>query len=205
MNMFLLSMIDGLNAEIKKALQDEISKRGNRVAYVSSEPQSGEKPYYLANIKDFKVISDEIEVDYFDLSDDFSDELLNGLSTYGVVYLAGGNTYTFLAAAKKRNLQNILEHILDKDGLLIGVSAGALIMTPSVELAASENLAALQDSSGFAFVPFEFFPHYEADGKEFPVGYLTKNTIYLCKNGDGIFVSGNGMKKFGDIRELETE
>lgn len=195
-------MTDNLNMELVGALKDEISKRGNRIAYISSEPQTGEKSYYLSTIQDYKVIDDGIDVDYFDLSNNFSDGDLNRLVEYGVVYLSGGNTYTFLNSAKKRNLQPILEKILDKGGLLIGASAGSLMMTPTIELAASENLISLQDSSGFNFVPFEFFPHYTAEGKGFPSQYATKNTIYLCKDGDGVFVSDRGIKKYGDVNEL---
>lgn len=199
MNIFLLSMTDNLNTDLASALRNEISKRGNRVAYISSAPQSGDRLYYLSTLQDYKAIDNGIEVDYFDLSDNFSEEALNKLAHYGVVYLSDGNTYTFLDSARKRNLRSVLEKVLNDNGLLIGVSAGALMMTPTIELAKSENLISIEDPIGFGFVPFEFFPHYTAAGKGFPSDYHTKNTIYLCKDGDGIFVSNNQMKMFGDI------
>jgi dipeptidase E len=118
------------------------------------------------------------------------------------VYLSGGNTYIFLDSANKRGLKKILQKVLDSEGLLIGASAGSLMMTPTIELAKSENSISLQDSSGFNFVPFEFFPHYTALNKGFPEGYVTSNTIYLCKDGDGIFVSDSEVKMFGDISEI---
>lgn len=202
MNIFLLSESCDLREDLQNALRDEISKRGNRIAYISSEPQQGERPYYFSVVKDYKVINNSIEIDYFDLSDAFSDEDLSKLAAYGAVFLSGGNTYTFLDSARRRGLQKILEQILEKNGLLIGVSAGALMMTPTIELAKSENLIGLQDSSGFGFVPFEFFPHYTKENKNFPMNYSTARTVYLCKDGDGIFVSGESVTMFGDIANI---
>lgn len=37
MNIFLLSRTDNLNNELMEALGEEIQKRGNKVAYISSE------------------------------------------------------------------------------------------------------------------------------------------------------------------------
>lgn len=202
MNIFLLSMTDNLNPELKRALKNEIMKRGGRVAYISSSPQEGDKPYYISTIRDYKEIDEAIVVDYFDLSQNFSDEKLSTLAEYKIVYLSGGNTYIFLDSANKRSLRVILEKVLDGGGLLIGASAGSLMMTPTIELAKSENIISLKDSTGFNFVPFEFFPHYEAPNKGFPEEYITDNKIYCCKDGDGIFVSNGEITKFGDISEL---
>lgn len=202
MNIFLLSMTDNLNSELKMALKNEIMKRGSKVAYISSSPQDGDRPYYISTIQDYKEIDEATKVDYFDLSENFSDENLSKLAEYKTVYLSGGNTYIFLDSANKRGLKEILKKVLDTGGLLIGASAGSLMMTPTIELAKSENILSLKDSSGFNFVPFEFFPHYAAPNKGLPEGYVTSNKVYLCKDGDGIFVSDNEIKKFGDISEL---
>nr|MBP6948923.1 Type 1 glutamine amidotransferase-like domain-containing protein [Candidatus Paceibacterota bacterium] len=163
MNIFLLSVTDNLNLELKDTLGSEIKKSGNKVAYISSEPQEAPREYYLSTIKDYETISEGVEVDYFDLSDDFSDESLEDMLHYGVIYLSGGNTYMFLNDARKRSLYKILRKHLQNGGLLIGASAGALMMTPSIDIAEGfgENIFGLIDVKGFAFVPFEFFPHFE--------------------------------------------
>lgn len=204
MNIFLLSRTDNLNTELKNFLAKEILARGGKVAYISSQPQFGEKPYYISTIQDYKLIDSSIDVDYFDLSQNFSDEDLSKLVSYGVIYLSGGNTYTFLDSANKRCLKEILQKVLDRGGLLIGASAGSLMMTPTIGLAShcDENSVSLQDTKGFSFVPFEFHPHYIDSDNDFLSGYKTNSKIYLCRDGDGVFISDSEIKKFGDVVEL---
>lgn len=204
MDIFLLSVTDNLHEELRGSLESEIKKRGNRVAYISSEPQTGEKPYLQSTIHDYSVISPGVQVDYFDLSDAFSDNDLLNLKKYRTVYLSGGNTFIFMDSARKRNLYPILKEHGENGGLLIGASAGALMMTPSIRLAsiADENIPELTDYSGFSFVDFAFHPHYVGSPEEesfLRVHYNTAKTLYACKDGSGIFCSNEEIKTFGDV------
>jgi dipeptidase E len=195
--------MDKLTDELRNAIAKEILDRGGRVAYISSAAQNGNKPYYLSTIEDYKNIDHSIEVDYFDLSESFSNDDLSKLETYRIIYLSGGNTYAFLDAARKRGLEKILRNVIENDGLLIGVSAGAIMMTPTIDIAGTcggdINNVGLIDTHGFNFVPFEFHPHYTENDKATLATYITKHTIYLCKDGDGILVTDNGIQKFGEI------
>ncbi|TSC54671.1 MAG: peptidase S51, dipeptidase E [Parcubacteria group bacterium LiPW_30] len=199
-------MTDNLNSDLRDSLKEEISKRGNIVAYISSEPQEEDKPYYLSTIKDYKEINNDIQVDYFDLSESFSDEDIDGLLKYGVIYLSGGNTYVFMSDAKKRNLYSILEKHLKNDGLVIGASAGSIMMTLSIDLAfiEDENTPNLKDTKGFGFVDFEFHPHFSESDYSFLSEYVErkKTKIYICKDGDGMFYSDGNIKLFGEVSEF---
>jgi dipeptidase E len=208
MNIFLLSCTDNLNSELRETLGAEIKKRGNKVAYISSEPQEAPRPYYLSTIDDYEKISEGVEVDYFDLSLDFSDESLEEMLHYGTIYLSGGNTYIFMNDARKRRLYKLLRMHLNNGGLLVGASAGALMMTPTIDLADGfdENIFGLTDVKGFAFVPFEFHPHYEVIHNEYLSSYIEGKdiTIYTCKDGDGIFCGDDGVQLFGEVKEFKV-
>lgn len=203
MNIFLLSQTDFLQKDLESTLAMEITKRGNKVAYISSSPQEAPWPYYVTTCDDYKKIDESIEVDYFDLSDDFSDESLEEMLNYGTIYLSGGNTYIFLNDARKRSLYKILRKHLQNGGLLIGASAGALMMTPTIDIADGfdENIFELTDVKGFAFVPFEFFPHFEELYRDQIDMYMKNRTreLYLCKDGDGIFCGDDGVQIFGNV------
>ncbi len=208
MNIFLLSMTDHLNLGLKNKLCEEIQKRGNRVAYVSSEPQIDTKPYYLSTIEDYHVINNDIEVDYFDLSKNFSDERLLDLLNYGTIYLSGGNTYVFMNSANKRNLLPILKKHLNNNGLLIGASAGSIMITPSIDLAgdSDENIPHMKDTKGFGFVDFEFQPHFinSQEEQRYMSDYKSKREIeiYVCKDGDGVYVGQKSIEFFGEVKEF---
>jgi len=205
MNIFLLSVTDNLEKNLERSLGDEISKRGNTVAYISSEPQGIDRPYYKSTIEDYSHFSPDVKVDYFDLSDNYSDETLLKLLDYGSIYLSGGNTYLFMDSSRRRNIYPILKKHLESGGLLIGASAGSIMMSGSIDLAGlggDKNTPNLKDTSGFNFIDFEFHPHCK-DNED--LGYLSeymkgrKNDLYLCKDGAGIFYSNGEIGLFGDV------
>lgn len=106
-------MMSPLNDELRGTIAREILKRGEKVAYISSSPQSTERPFYQSTIADYAAISPDIQVDYFDLSDSFTDEMLARLPSYAAIYLSGGNTFSFMDMARKRGLKTILEQFLN--------------------------------------------------------------------------------------------
>ena len=201
MNIFLLSQTNGLNEELTEKLQEELQKRGNKMAYVSSVPQGPERKYFHSTLQDFGV-----DGKYFDLSSDFSDDELKTLSSYKTIFLSGGNTFTFMESAQNRNLYSLLKEVLDNGGLVIGQSAGAIMTTPSIDIAAwgDGNDVNLVDTSGFSFVDFEFHPHFNESKAEldFVSEYSTKKNgkVYACKDGDGILISDRSINLFGNIK-----
>ena len=85
-----------------------------------------------------------------------------------IVYLAGGNTYYFLDHLRRSGLLDELALFARRGGVVAGLSAGALILTPHIGLAGypafdrDENTVGLGRSGcrGLGLVGFEFFPHY---------------------------------------------
>ena len=207
-NIFLLSMMSPLDESLRETLAEEILKRGTKVAYISSSPQDGNRPYYQSTIADYVAISPDIHVDYFDLSDAFTDEMLTELSSYAAIYLSGGNTFTFMDSARKRGFQIILEQYLENGGVLIGASAGSIMCTPSIELAkfGDENDVGMTDFSGFGFVDFEFHPHFTDEPAEHERLAEYKRAhgreIYTCKDGAGLHVTNDGVVEFGSILSI---
>lgn len=208
MNIFLLSSVSDLQTDLRNTVKLKIAERGNNIAYISSEPQGGDRPYYQSTVEDYSKISRDIILEYFDLSENFLDKDLLKILNYGTVYLSGGNTYMFMASARKRNIYPILKKHLENGRLLIGASAGSIIMTPSISLAGfeDENIPNLKDTAGFNFVDFEFHPHYRIEDKDYLKEYMSgiNNDLYVCKDGDGIFYSNGAIKLFGKASRWEN-
>lgn len=206
MKLFLLSDTQNFNKDLKSKLGDELKMAGNRIAYISSAKQTGDMIYYQTAIKEFQNINSDIEIDYFDLSPEVSDNELDKIKTYKIIYLSGGNTFTFLNDANNRKLHTRLRDFLNAGGVLLGASAGSIMMTPKIDIASlgDENLVELKDTTSFNFVNFEFHPHYIESDLQVLEQYkkTTGNKIYLCKDGDGIFYNNGEVILFGDIKSI---
>ena len=210
MGIFLLSETNQLDTSLKRVLVDTITERGNRIAYISSTPQNSDREYFAVTVQDYQNINSSIQLDYFDLSDDFDNESLQNLSSYGVIHLSGGNTYIFLEALRRRNMKHIFQSHIKNNGLIIGVSAGAIALTPHIgtsELCGDINIPVLKELDGMSLVDFCFVPHLGSifDSSEENIAQAHEyaatvgKVLYLVRDQDGIYVDENQLIFYGDI------
>lgn len=83
------------------------------------------------------------------------------------IHLAGGNTFYFLNSLRKARLLTELKKYADKGGVLTGLSAGAILMTENIDMAAypefdrDENFVGIKNLAAMNLVNFAFFPHFK--------------------------------------------
>lgn len=93
---------------------------------------------------------------------------------------------------------------------LIGVSAGSIIMSKSIKIAAfhDENEVQLNELSGLGLVDFEFMPHWnrEKDQLDELLKYslIQEESIFTCDDGDGIVIEGDEIEFYGDINAIHN-
>ena len=86
----------------------------------------------------------------------------------------------FLHKLRSNNLDNAIKKFVKKDDFIVaGWSAGALILTPSIALATSENNTNITDLTGLNLVKFEVMPHFNEFEKDRLLLYLknAKNEV----------------------------
>jgi len=127
-----------------------------------------------------------------------------------IIYLAGGNTFYFLKHLRQSKMLPHLTRFVKRGGVLAGLSAGAIIMTPNIGLAgvpsydADENEVGLKDFTSLGLVDFEFFPHFMPRSKRLieslkRYSMKTKNPVYASEDGCGIAVTDQGRDIFGKL------
>ena len=126
-----------------------------------------------------------------------------------VIYLAGGNTFYFLKHLRESGLLKELHKFARRGGVIAGLSAGAIIMTPHIFLAGypthegDPNEISLKNLRGMGLVNFEFLPHYSKSKKtnEALLKYSkrTSRAIYACPDGSGIVVDGTEVRLIGEV------
>jgi len=209
MPIFILSDTANLNDELKSVLASELKKRGDKVAYISSSQEKLSKVWFENSVEEYKIIDSNIIVEYFDLSSQYTIKKLKQTLQFGAIHLSGGNTFQFLNSVRKRSFQKILKRHLDNEGLIIGVSAGSIILTPSIHTASFNgdvNAIRLRDWTGLNLLPFEFYPHFNSSKNEIDKlidhSVSTENLILACMDGDGILFENNRITCIGNVTKF---
>lgn len=202
----LLSSIDEeLDVELEGVIHKLIKGSGRKLGYVPS--QYNETKHYFNKMKtnlDRFGFEDYV---YADIDQEFDERLLDELKRCNAIYMSGGNTYYFLNNLRRRGLIPFLRDFVEQGGILIGVSAGAMIMCRTIEAAGflDPNEIGLKDMNGVGCVASHFLPHYDEqihDRKE--ISSRLDGTIYACKDGAGLIVDTTGaINSYGKIEKWQ--
>ena len=130
----------------------------------------------------------------------FTKTLLQEVLKSDLIFLGGGNTFYFLKHLKKAGMFTHFDDFLSRGGVLCGLSAGAIVLTPHVHTATfphfdrDENPWDMKNLSAMRLVNFEFFPHYK-NSKRYDEELLhhskqSKRPLYACPDGGGIIIDG---------------
>lgn len=124
-----------------------------------------------------------------------------------IIYLAGGNTFYFLKHLRASGLLPRLKSFAERGGVLAGLSAGAIMLTPNIELAAyppfepDENEVGLRNLKALGLVKFEFLPHFVNSRRmnEAMLMYslLSPHPVLACPDGSGVVIDGWRKTYFG--------
>lgn len=145
------------------------------------------------------------KVDYFDLDQEFDPITVMDMFNYDAIHLSGGNTYYFLNTLKKRDFLETLRSFVSNGGILIGVSAGSIMMAKTIDIAlfADEDIVGSPETSALGLVDFEFAPHWDGNPQFLEqireYAHSRKSVVYVCKDGDGLVVNEGDVQLIGDV------
>ncbi|MGL6342618.1 MAG: Type 1 glutamine amidotransferase-like domain-containing protein [Waterburya sp.] len=146
--------------EVGTKLIHLIGKSKPAIGYISSCPDPSRKFYNER--KEYYSQFGAILTPYVDLESGFNSSCLDLVFQADAIHLSGGNTYQFLYWIIKRGLRERLHRYANSGKVIIGVSAGSIIMTPNIsysELCEDRNDIGLGDLKGLTLVDFHFVPH----------------------------------------------
>lgn len=125
------------------------------------------------------------------------------LEAVDVIFVSGGNTFYLLEQARRTGFGEWLKQNVG-DKVYVGVSAGSIIVTPSIAIASiddgDENNVGLTDLAGLSFVDFEVSPHtpewvsYEANQD---YAKSTTNVLHLIDDETGLKVTNGSVVVVG--------
>lgn len=202
----LLSDLRNLNRNLKKKINELTSQKPFKLAYIPS--QTDKDRWYFEKAKpEFKELG-FTDFLYFDVDQEFDGSQIEELESCDGIFLSGGNTYLFLKNLQERNIVGCIKEMVEKGKLLIGVSAGSIIMSKSIKIAEfhDQNEVQLNDLTGLGLVDFEFMPHWDREqdkqGELLNYSLHQEESIFTCNNGDGIVIEGDKVEFYGNIKEI---
>lgn len=135
----------------------------------------------------------------------FKEKDQNICPSLDALYVCGGNTFHLMNEINKSNFAEVIKQFINSDKLFLGVSAGTIIVTPSIGIAAVEpadkNDVGLTNFSGLGIVDFEISPHvpeivpYENVEK---YALSIKNKIYAISDMTAIKIQGDNLEVIGE-------
>jgi dipeptidase E len=198
---------DKRNHKLHEAVSRLRGKKARSLTYVPYSHENGE--HYYGRIKKRYRKYGFKKFRYFACDSDFLVKEMKEALKSDVIYLAGGNTYYFLKHLRESGLLKKLHSFVRRGGILAGLSAGAIIMTPHIYLAGypphegDENEVRLKNLKGLGLVHFEFLPHYlnsaQTNHSILKYSRRTKRPILACADGCGIVISNGQIQFIGKV------
>ncbi len=176
---------------------------GTRIGYIPSGPDPA---HHFFN--DRKSYYSRVGLDLclsYALEDNHKPEDTDALFACDAIHISGGQTADFLNRLQLADMVSRLRDWALSGGVLIGTSAGAILMTPTIALDAlftGGRPEDLQAGDALGLLPFEFFPHLNANPNYLSelVRYskISSSSIVACNDGDGLVVCNGKIEFIGD-------
>lgn len=192
------------NRQVDPYLLALTGKSHPKIGYIpaNSDPH---RIYYQDRRAYYAEIGAEL-TPYFEVDRHFHPENLADLLACDAIHLAGGNTFYFQKWLFARGMFAVLREFSDNGGVLIGISAGAILMTPEIEagqICGDQVVSGLEDWRGMRLVDFHFIPHINsfADPHKVLKDYSGRKqaAVYGCPDGGGVIIQGDHVELLGNV------
>ena len=119
-------------------------------------------------------------------------------SNFDVIYVCGGNTFKH---ANETNFKSSIVSLLERNGIYVGVSAGTLILSPTIDIAneidPDPNEIGLTDLTALNLVPFHIAVHFDESEEAEVAAFENKYNVKVerLSNSQAIIINENGDSK----------
>ena len=192
------------NKKVDEHLVALMKPRGRRIGYIPSGPDPDLR-YFSEKQRYYAGLGLDLDI-YHDLDDTHEQNVIEALLDCDAIHLSGGATGAFLNRMKSSGMLEILGKWARSGGLLVGTSAGAMLMTPTIAVDAlfsQKQPEDVSDGAALNLVSFEFFPHLNGKAGYLPdllkYSRLSSRHIAACPDGDGIVISNGRIESVGNV------
>ena len=206
MRLVLASLQDrDVDAWPAERVRDLVGSRRARIGYVSSSVNV--ERVFFEQKRDY--YSDVLGADLSVCVDASSGEAdWSALASCNAIHLSGGNTFEFAGWLGTSGRLGDLRRLAESGSVLIGESAGAILCTPSIEIASlcGDERVWPGEATALGLVPFGFWPHYDRGAESQVSGDGARaldGVVFGCPDGGAVVVDGSNVQTYGGVIRLE--
>jgi dipeptidase E len=189
------------NQRLDRRFLEIVGKESPKLAYIPSASDNTRK-YFSDKCQYYKRygIGDLM---YFDLNKEYDPSKTEELLACDAIHLSGGDPFQFLGSIRKRNFGPVLKKYWQGGGILLGISAGAILLTPSISISHVFYQSRTDKHQAVGLVDFHFLPHWNLREQKLKDVCLfsseNNNTVYACSDGDGMIIREGKIELVGDL------
>ena len=144
-----------------------------------------------------------------DIANTPTEQLTEILDEVDLVYVAGGNTYYLLEQMRNTGFDAVLAKFMERGGLYVGASAGALIAGPDIEPCSSlddpKYGPSLTSTKGLGLIDIVPMPHYDMSERNSVIDtiiaqYKDTYTVVPITDDEAIVSDGTKWSKIASKR-----
>lgn len=185
---------NGLSSNKLLEATSKYIKEGRAALVVTADYEYKEKNYHVGRLAN-ELQTLGLRVECFDFDNQSPTELM----LYDVVEMIGGNPYYLLDSIRKNCYSYALEYFA-QNKCIIGCSAGALVLTPTLNLintySPEMNIVDLEDLSACNLTDIQILPHYSKFIKRYngfeekclQYEYTNNCKVIRLNDGEGVIV-----------------
>ena len=193
------------NKQLDRSFLELLGKKNPVVTFIPSSSYLSEQEFkvFVKHYSRYKIS----RFIHFPVDVPFDRIMFQEVMRSDAIHMGGGNTFYFLNSLRKAKLLKELRAFAQTGGVLTGLSAGAIMMTENIDMAAypefdrDENIVGLKNLSALNLVDFAFFPHFKNSARYDAVfkkySKLKKKVIYACPDGSDIVINGEEIRFIG--------
>ena len=181
------------------AFLNEIGDHRNLKIFIITNAASEGKENKYARLAESQFIElGFLNISFFDVEKD----ALSRLYEADIIYVVGGNTFTLLHKIRRSGADKVLTTLLSTapDLIYIGVSAGSIILTPTIRIASEvepdPNEEDMSDFSALSIFRDEIYPHYTEDIETELCKYENRHSVTVRRitNEEALLVKNNDTR-----------
>lgn len=197
--LFLVSSFTEVSANLT-SLDKQIV--GKKVTFIPTASKVEKVTFYVDEgkraLENLGLIVDELDISVASI-----EEITSTLKGNDYIYVTGGNSFYLLQEMKHSGADKIIIEEIQKGKIYIGESAGAIVLSESIEYVKTmddpKEASSLDSLSGLSVVDFYTVPHYKC----VPFSEVTMDIekhyneqLNLCfiKNNQGIIIENDSKK-----------